>query len=49
MGANKTYQQKGEKARMPGESDEFRPLRRAVERLPVIASAPSAMSAACIP
>jgi hypothetical protein len=34
MGANKTYQQKGEKSRsrMVGESDEFRRLRRAVEK-----------------
>jgi hypothetical protein len=34
VGANKTYQQKGEKgrSRMVGESDEFRRLRHAVEK-----------------
>ncbi len=32
MGANKTYQQKGERGRMLGESDEFRRLRHAVEK-----------------
>ena len=34
MGANKTYQQKGDKGRnrMVGESDEFRRLRHAVEK-----------------
>jgi hypothetical protein len=34
MGANKTYQQKGDKgrSRMIGESDEFRRLRHAVEK-----------------
>lgn len=47
VGANKTYEQKGDRARMLGESDEFRRPRHA--RLPVIASAPSAMSAACTP
>ena len=30
MGANKTYQQKGDRGRMLGESDEFRRLRHAV-------------------
>ena len=32
MGANKTYQQKGDRARMLGESDEFKRLRHAVEK-----------------
>jgi hypothetical protein len=34
MGANKTYQQKGDKgrSRIVGESDEFRRLRHAVEK-----------------
>ncbi len=32
MGANKTYQQKGDRGRMLGESDEFRRLRHAVEK-----------------
>jgi hypothetical protein len=32
VGANKTYQQKGERARILGESDEFRRLRHAVEK-----------------
>ncbi len=32
MGANKTHQQKGDRCRMLGESDEFRRLRHAVEK-----------------
>ncbi len=32
MGANKTYQQKGDRGGMLGESDEFRRLRHAVEK-----------------
>ena len=32
MGANKTFQQKGDRGRMLGESDEFRKLRRAIEK-----------------
>ena len=32
MGANKTYQQKGDRGRMLDESDEFRRLRHAVEK-----------------
>jgi hypothetical protein len=32
MGANKTYQQKGDRRRMLGESDEYRRLRHAVEK-----------------
>jgi hypothetical protein len=32
MGSNKTYQQKGERGRFLGESDEFRRLRRAVQK-----------------
>ena len=32
MGANKTYQQKGDRGRMLGDSDEFRRLRHAVEK-----------------
>jgi hypothetical protein len=32
MGANKTYQQKGDRGRLLGESDEFKRLRRAVEK-----------------
>jgi hypothetical protein len=32
VGANKTHQQKGDRARMLGESDEFKRLRRAVEK-----------------
>jgi hypothetical protein len=32
MGANKTYQQKGERSRMLAESGEFRRLRRAIEK-----------------
>jgi hypothetical protein len=32
VGANKTYQQKGDRGRMLGESDEFRRLRHAVEK-----------------
>jgi hypothetical protein len=34
MGANKTYQQKGDKgrSRMVGESDEFRRLRHAIDK-----------------
>jgi hypothetical protein len=30
MGSNKTYQQKGDRGRMLGESDEFRRLRHAI-------------------
>ena len=32
MGSNKTFQQKGHRGRVLGESDEFRHLRRAVEK-----------------
>jgi len=32
VGSNKTFQQKGDRARLLGESDEFRRLRRAVEK-----------------
>ena len=32
MGANKTYQQKGERGRMHGESGEFTRLRHAIEK-----------------
>ena len=32
MGANKTYQQKGDRGRLLGESSEFKRLRRAVEK-----------------
>jgi hypothetical protein len=32
VGANKTYQQKGDRGRTIGESDEFRRLRHAVEK-----------------
>ncbi len=32
MGSNKTFQQKGDRGRMLGESDEFRHLRHAVEK-----------------
>jgi hypothetical protein len=32
MGANKTYQQKGDRGRVLGESDEFRRLRHAIEK-----------------
>jgi hypothetical protein len=32
MGANKTFQQKGDRGRMLGESDEFRKLRHAIEK-----------------
>jgi hypothetical protein len=32
MGANKTYQQKGDRGRMLGESGEYRRLRHAVEK-----------------
>jgi hypothetical protein len=32
MGSNKTFQQKGDKGRVLGESDEFRRLRHAVEK-----------------
>jgi hypothetical protein len=32
MGSNKTYQQKGDRGRMLGESSEFRRLRHAVEK-----------------
>jgi hypothetical protein len=46
MGANKTYQQKGDRGRMLGESDEFRKLRRAIEKRTEIATKPFATSAA---
>jgi len=32
MGANKTYQRKGDRARLLGKYDEFKRLRRAVEK-----------------
>ena len=32
MGANKTFQQQGDRGRMLGESDEFRRLRRATDK-----------------
>ena len=32
MGANKAFQQKGDRGRMLGESDEFRKLRHAIEK-----------------
>jgi hypothetical protein len=32
MGANKTFQQKGDRGGLLGESDEFKRLRRAVEK-----------------
>jgi hypothetical protein len=32
MGANKTFQQKGDRGRVLGESDEFRKLHRAIEK-----------------
>jgi hypothetical protein len=32
MGANKTYQRKGDRGRMLGEADEFRRLRHAIEK-----------------
>jgi hypothetical protein len=32
MGANKTYQQKGDRGRLLSESDDFKRLRRAVEK-----------------
>jgi hypothetical protein len=32
MGANKTFQQKGDRGRVLDESDEFRKLRRAIEK-----------------
>jgi hypothetical protein len=32
VGANKTYQQKGDRGRMLGESDNFRRLRRSIEK-----------------
>jgi hypothetical protein len=32
MGANKTYQKKGDRGRMLSESDEFRRLRHAIEK-----------------
>jgi hypothetical protein len=32
MGANKTFEQKGDRGRMLGESDEFRRLRHAFEK-----------------
>ena len=33
MDANKTFQQKGERGRMLGESDEFRKLRHTIEKV----------------
>jgi hypothetical protein len=32
MGANKTFQQKGDRGRILGESDEFRKLRHAIDK-----------------
>ncbi len=32
MGANKTFQQKGDRGRLLGESDEFKRLRRAIDK-----------------
>jgi len=32
VGANKTYQQKGDRGRVLGESDEFKHLRRAIDK-----------------
>jgi hypothetical protein len=32
MGSNKTFQQKGDRGRLLGESDEFRKLHRAIEK-----------------
>jgi hypothetical protein len=32
MGSNKTFQQKGDRGRVLGESDEFRRLRRAIDK-----------------
>jgi hypothetical protein len=32
MGANKTFQKKGDRGRLLGDSDEFRRLRRAIEK-----------------
>jgi hypothetical protein len=32
MGSNKTFQQKGDRGRVLGESNEFRKLRRAIEK-----------------
>jgi hypothetical protein len=32
MGSNKTFQQKGDRGRVLGESDEFRKLHRAIEK-----------------
>jgi hypothetical protein len=32
MGSNKTFQQKGDRSRLLGESDEFRKLHRAIEK-----------------
>jgi hypothetical protein len=46
MGANKTFQQKGDRGRMLGESDGFRRLRHAVEKAHGIAKEPSATSTA---
>jgi hypothetical protein len=46
MGSNKTFQQKGDRGRMIGESDEFRQLHRAIEKTQAIATKPSATSAA---
>jgi hypothetical protein len=34
MGSNKTFQQKGDRGRVLGESNEFRRLRHAVEKTP---------------
>jgi hypothetical protein len=47
MGANKTYQQKGDRGRMLGESVEFRKLRHAIEKADGDRTEPSATSAAC--
>ena len=32
MGSNRTFQQKGDRGRVLGESDEFRKLRRAIDK-----------------
>jgi len=47
MGANKTYQQKGDRGRMLGESDEFRRLRHAVEKAAGDRDRAIRLSAAC--
>ena len=46
MGSNKTYQQKGDRGRVLGESGEFRKLQRAIEKAQAIATKPFATSAA---